>query len=116
MSRQPPSAGAGQTALDPKHRPGSPSDPSEEGLSEHEEPAVAPSVYGSACAGAHPGRPRHAASGNESYRCLQRPHPMSFPGATGDALRQWTETMAVLTKLLLSASKNFFLEKMAVFL
>lgn len=41
--------------------------------------------------------------------------PCHFQEQRGDALRQWTETMAVI-KLLLSASKNFFLENMAVFL
>lgn len=42
--------------------------------------------------------------------------PYHFQEQRGDALWQWTETMAVITKLLLPASKNFFLEKMAVFL
>lgn len=42
--------------------------------------------------------------------------PCHFQEQRGDALRQWTKIMAVITKLLLSASKNFFLEKMAAFL
>lgn len=42
--------------------------------------------------------------------------PCHFQEQRGDALWQWTETMAVITKLLPCASKNFFLETMAVFL
>lgn len=40
--------------------PGSPRVPVEEGLSEHQEPAVVSSVHGSPYDGTHTGRPRHA--------------------------------------------------------